>query len=137
MRQPRRTALLAAIVAAVPLLLAPAAEAKILPYDLRVEASGHRVGERVLVVMDLHPQNVLPVWFDFEIRWTKLRPGQKVANAVRRPGNPIVMMQVGEQEYHGAFAVPKPGRYAVYGQSAVGAGPGRGYPRAIVFRVVR
>jgi hypothetical protein len=137
MKQLRRFGVLVGLVAAVPLLLAPAAEAKVLPYDLRIDGSGHRVGERVLVVMDIHPQNVLPVWFDFEIRRTKLRPGQKVANVVKRRGNPIVMMQVGEKEYHGVFEPQRPGRYVVYGRTAVGAEDAGAYPAPIVVRVTR
>ena len=117
MRRLGRIELLLAIVAAVPLVFAPAAEAKMLPYGLAVEGTVHHPGERVLIVMKIHPSNVFGPWFDFEVKWAKLRKNELVANAARRRGHKIVMMQVGPKEYHGVLTPKKAGVYVVSGRT--------------------
>jgi hypothetical protein len=119
-------------------LLASPADAKLLPYDLLRDSP--RVGpvhQPVAVVMKLDPQNVFPATIDFEIHWLKLRRHQVARKAARRgPGNPIVMHQIGPKEYRGTFTPATPGRYVVYGQTAVYQPARTGYPKPIIVNVI-
>ena len=87
----RRLARIIAVLSCAALgtvLLAPPADAKLLPYELLRDSP--RVGtvhEPVAVVMRLDPQNVFPATIDFAIHWIKVRPHQVARKAARRgPG---------------------------------------------------
>jgi hypothetical protein len=119
------------------MLLAPPAEAKLLPYDLYLDSPrAGPVHQPVAVVMQLDPQNVFPATIEFEIHWLKLRRYQVARKAARRStGNAIVMHQIGPKEYRGTFTPTTAGRYVVYGRTAVFQPPRSGYPKPIIVHV--
>jgi hypothetical protein len=117
-------------------LLAPAAEAKLLPYQLRVDSPRVvNVNQAVAVVMQLDPQNVFGPAIEWEVRWARLARRERPMKAARAgAGSGLVMLQTGPKEYRSAFTPLEPGRYMVYGSTAVQVRPRRGYPKPIVIR---
>jgi hypothetical protein len=116
-------------------LLAPAAEAKLLPYQLGVEGEP-AAGKPLAVVMHIDPQNVFGPAIEWEVRWAPLRKRQRPMKVARTgAGAGLLMLQVAPKEYRSAFTPPAPGRYMVYGETAVHVRPRRGYPKPVVIRV--
>ena len=75
-----------AVVVVGVVVAAEPAGAKVLPSDLAAVGRPHRAGAPVAVVFHPHPQNVRPQSFDWEVGWAKVRAGQTVAKAARKPG---------------------------------------------------
>jgi hypothetical protein len=112
-------------------LVAPPADAKVLPYQLGVVDAAYFTGRPVTVLMETHPQNVLPPKFRFEVRWAKVRVGQTLEKAVRNVGNGVLMRQVGEHDYRGYFKPKTAGLFVVYGRTGGPGSGAEGYPEPI------
>jgi hypothetical protein len=137
MRKLARLLVIGVVTAASVVALAPAAGAKVLPYDYEIAGTRHRVNRPVTVVFTPHPQNVLPATFDFEVRWARVPAGRRLADVVRpRAGRKIVLRQVSPTEYQGTFTPKRTGLHAVFGVMDI-ASPDAGYPGPLRVRVKR